>query len=105
MVNTTVINTEYDIYRVEDPMGVFKPLKVMVDFTNQTAAETVVVRIYYRITGGGLLTLKDEQTFAGAQTEDIKNIELEPNRHGVQVTITRIAGAAQDYEWMAAFEA
>ena len=105
VVTPTVINTQYDVYRVDNPMGVFKPLKVMLDFANQTAAETVVVRTFYRITSGGALTLKDELSFIGVQAVNMKNVELEPNRHGVQVTIERIAGSAVNYEWMAAFEA
>lgn len=97
--SVTTDGTEQDIYRVETPMGVFSPIKVQIDFTNQTAAETVRIRVYYRITGGGNRILKDERVFAGVQTEPLKNVELEPNRHGIRVTIERLAGGAIAYEW------
>lgn len=103
-VTTTGPGTEDDVYVNDAPAGVFKPLKVMIDFTNQTAAETVVVRIYYRIKSGGTARLKDEVTFAGVQDPPLINIELEPNRFGIVVTIERTAGAAKDYDWEAFYE-
>lgn len=103
-ISTVVLDNEYDLYRVDPPMGVFKFLKVQIDFTHQTAAETVVVKVYYRITGGLGLIQKDERQFVGVQFPLLKNIELEPNREGVQVTLTRIAGGTQDYHWAAFYE-
>jgi len=100
-VNTD--GTEQDVYINNAPAGVYEPLKVLIDFTNQTAAETVIVRTYYRIRPAGAMIQKDELTFAGVQALPLKNIELEPNRYGIQVTIQRIAGAAQDYDWEAIY--
>ncbi|GAI48574.1 unnamed protein product, partial [marine sediment metagenome] len=57
-VNTD--GTEQDVYINNAPAGVFDPQKVMIDFTNQTAAETVIVRTYYRIKSGGDYIKKDE---------------------------------------------
>jgi len=90
---------EQDLYISETPLGVFKPLKMMIDFTAQTAAETVVVRTYYRIKDGGDLIKKDEVTYAGAQDPDLINVELEPNRFGFKVTMQRTAGVEKDYDW------
>lgn len=103
-VTTTGPGTEDDVYVNDDPAGVFEPVKVQIDFSAQTAAETVVVRIYYRIKTGGTPRLKDEVPFAGVQDPPLKNIELEPNRFGIAVTIERIAGAAQDYDWEVFFK-
>lgn len=100
----TTTGAVQDVYRNETPMGVFEPRKVQIDFTHQTAAETVVVRVYYRIISGGNLIQKDEVIFAGVQTIPLKNIELEPNRFGVQVTMQRTAGGAQNYDWAAFYE-
>ena len=100
----TTTGAEQDVYRNETPLGEFFPRKVVIDFTNQTAAETVVVRTYYRIASGGGLLKKDEETFAATQDPVIRNIELEPNRFGVQVTIERIGGAAQAYPWEVHYE-
>lgn len=103
-VNTAVLGTEYDVYINESPAGVFEPKKLMIDFSAQLAADTVVVRVYYRIRPTpATKILKDEVAFVGVQDPVLKNVELEPNRYGVRVSIERIAGAAQDYLWEALY--
>ncbi len=99
----TTTGAEQDVYRVAAPMGVFEPLKVQIDFTNQTAAETVVVRLYYQIAAIGNPIQKDEVTFAGVQAMKLKPIELEPNRHGIRVTLQRTVGGVQAYPWTVLF--
>jgi len=101
----TTTGGEDDVYVNDAPAGVYEPKKVMIDFTNQTAAETVVVRTYYRIKSTGNLILKDEVTFAGVQDPPLINVELEPNRFGVEVTMERTAGGAKDYDWEALYAA
>lgn len=96
--------TEQTIYENNNPMGVYKPVKVQIDFTNQTGLETTVVRTYYRIESGGAYVGKDKRTFeggmdAGMDENNLVNIELEPNRFGVRVTLERTAGGAQNYPW------
>lgn len=95
----TTDGTEQDLYINNAPSGVYKPLILQLDFTNQTAAETVVVREYYRIKSGGGFIKKDEVTFAGVQSPLLKNVELEPNRFGVQVTIEKTVGVNKAYDW------
>lgn len=95
----TTDGTEQTIYINNAPAGVYEPLKLMVDFTNQTQAETVIIRTYYRINLLGALIKKDEVTFAGEQDPPLINVELEPNRYGIWVTIQRTAGAAWVYDW------
>lgn len=90
---------EQDIYRVETPLGVFEPRTMQIDFTAQTAVETVIIRVYYRIRALGNLIKKDEVTYAGGQDPDLINVELEPNRFGIQVTIQKTAGADTAYDW------
>lgn len=97
--HTTTDNAEHDIYINFAPAGVFEPLKVMIDFTNQLAASIVVIRTYYRIRAGGDLILKDEVTFAGLISPELINVELEPNRFGIQVTMQRTAGVDIAYDW------
>lgn len=98
-VTTTVINTEYDVYINETPLGVFSPKKVQINFDTQTVNEIVIVRTYYRINPLGGKEKKSEQVFDGVQEPLLKNIELEPNRYGVRVSIERIAGDSQSYNW------
>jgi len=105
-VTTTGPGTEDDIYINNAPAVVYKPLKVIVDFSKQTINETVVIREYYRISPapGAALILKDEETFTGLQDPLLKNIEIEPNRYGVRVSMERTAGVAKDYDWCAFYE-
>lgn len=98
-VATTVINTEYDVYINETPLGVFLPKKVQINFRAQTVNEIVLVRLYYRINPTGDKEKKDELAFDGVQEPVLKNIKLEPNRYGVRVSIERIAGDSKDYDW------
>lgn len=95
---------EQDIYRVETPAGVFRPKTLLLDLTLMAAADTVVVRTYYRIVAGGLLTLYDAVTFAGVQAIPLKSIDLLPNRFGIQVTIDRDAGADHLYPFSIFYE-
>jgi len=101
----TTDGTEQNLYINNAPAGVFDPKIVQIDFTNQTAGETVVIREYYRIKSGGGLVKKDEVTFAGAQDPDLKDVVLEPNRFGVQVTIQRtVIGTDRAYDWEAVYK-
>lgn len=100
---------EDTIYENNNPMGVYKPVKVQIDFTNQTGLETTVLRVYYRIDDGGDYVKKDERTFEGGMDPgmgefNLVNIELEPNRFGIKVTLERTAGATKDYDWCVFFE-
>lgn len=103
-----IINTAgaglYDVYRNETPMGVFKPKRVLIDTTLNGAGETIVVSVSYRIISGGAYVLKDTVSFAGVQALPLKNIELEPNRFGVLVTLQRTAGVARDYPYEVFYE-
>lgn len=91
--------TEQNVYINDAPEGIFEPRIVSIDFTNQTGAETVVVREYYRMKDGGDWIQEDERSFAGVQAIPKKSVYLQPNRFGVRVTMQRTAGVAQDYDW------
>ena len=95
----TTDGTEQDVYLNDAPAGPLENLVLQIDFTNQTAAENVVVRTYYRIKAGGNLILDDEVAFAGVRDPALIDVELKPNRYGIRVTLERIAGAAQNYDW------
>jgi len=95
----TTDGTEQTVYINNDPAGVYSPEIVKVDFTNQTATESVILREYYRLNAGGGLIMQDEVIFAGVQNPLIKNIELDPNRFGIHVTIEKSAGTNRDYDY------
>jgi hypothetical protein len=96
----TTDGTVQDVYINNAPAGVFEPLKVMVDLSGMTVAETVVIRTYYRIRPGpAIMKQKDEVVFQGVQGLPLKNIELEPNRYGIQVTLECTVGGPIDIPW------
>lgn len=101
----TTDGTEQNVYVNAAPLGIFKPICVKIDFTNQTAGETVVIRTYYQIKAGvATPILQDEVTYAGLVSPELINIDLEPNRFGVWVTIEKSVGANRDYQWETFFE-
>ena len=95
---------EVNVYINNAPAGVYKPLIVKIWFTNQTAAETVIVREKYRIEATGGIIEGDAVTFAGVQDPLLKVIHLDSTRFGVQVTIAKTAGADRAYRWEAVYD-
>lgn len=98
----TTDGTEQNVYINNAPSGVYTPKIFKIDFTNQTAGETVVLRVYYRIKSGGDLikqTLDATYTYAGVQDPLLVNLDLEDNRYGVKVTIEKTGGANKAYDW------
>ena len=91
--------TEQNVYVNEAPAGVFRPMCVKIDCTNQTAIDTIVIRTYYRIEPAGAYVLQDTLTFAGAVSPELLNIELEPNRYGIRVTLEQTVSSQIEYTW------
>ena len=100
----TTDGTEQTIYTNEAPAGVFRPICLKIDFFNQTATETTVLRVYYRIAPGGAFGEQDATTFVGAVDPELINIDLEPNRYGIRVTIEKTAGTNRAYDWEVFYE-
>lgn len=100
----TTDGTEQNVYINNAPASLFRPISVKIDFTNHTAGETVVLKTYYRITNGGDMIEQDEVTYAGLVSPELINIDLEPNRFGVQVTIEKTGGTNRAYLWEAFYE-
>jgi len=100
----TTDGTEQDLYINTAPAGIFRPVCVKIDFTNHTAGETVVLRTYYRIAPGGALIEQDAVTYAGVQDPLLINIDLEPNRYGISVTIEKTIGTNRAYDWESLYE-
>jgi len=100
----TTDGTEQTIVTEESPAGILEPRCFKLDFTNQTAGETVVVRTYYRINPTGAMLEQSETTFAGVQDPILKLIELEPTRFGFRITIEKTVGANRDYDYELFYE-
>ncbi len=100
----TTDGTEQNVYVNEAPSGVYRPVCVKIDFTNHTATETVVLRAYYRIAPSGGYIQQDPVTYLGVVDPELINIDLEPNRYGIKITIEKTAGTNRDYDWEAFYE-
>ena len=95
---------EQSVFFINIPAGVFKAINVEINFTNQTAAEAVTIRVYYRMLLGGGLVLQDTLPFAGVVSPEKVTIDLDPNRFGISVTMQRTAGNIKTYDWEAFYE-
>jgi len=93
-----------NLYIAEAPAGIFRPICVKIDFTNHTAGETVVIKTHYRIAPGGAHIEHDSVTYAGVVSPELINIDLEPNRYGIKVTIQKTAGTNRAYDWEVFYE-
>ncbi|TFG97080.1 hypothetical protein E4H12_09535 [Candidatus Thorarchaeota archaeon] len=100
----TTDGTEQDLFIINAPAGVFQPEMILLDFTNQTATEILVVREYYRIAAGGGFIMADEVTFTGVQDPLLKLISLAPNRYGIRITIELTAGTNRAYAYEAVYK-
>jgi len=100
----TTTAAEQDMYINNAPAGVYKPLVLKISTTNMIAGDSIVIRIYERISSTGALELQSEKQFDGVQNEVLKKIILYPNRHGVETTIQRVAGGDRAYIWEAVFD-
>ena len=100
----TTDGTEQTVYTNETPAGVFRPVCFKIDLFTQTESETVILRTYYRIAPGGGMAEQDRVTYAGAQDPELINIDLEPNRYGIRITIEKTAGTNRGYDWEVFYE-
>jgi len=100
----TADGSEQVVVEVATPMGVFKPLKVKINTTAMTWGDWITLRWYEVITPAGAYVKKDELTLNGPQVSPLINIELEPNRNGVRVTLEQTAGVNRVFPWEYTFE-
>ena len=77
--------TEQDVYINNAPAGVYDPNYVSIDFTNNTAAQSAVIRQYRRYkSGGNWVKIDTSLPIVGLPDEPGVDIELKPNRYGVK---------------------
>jgi len=99
IVTTTGPGNEDNVYINDAPAGVFRPMVVTLDTSDLAGGETVTVRVRKRINAVGAQEIIGVPViFAGVQAEPLKDIELQPNRFGVSVTIEGTAGVVYDWE-------
>lgn len=99
IVIATGLLTEDNVYVNDAPAGEFYPRKVVIDLSDLAGGEVATIRTYYRIKSGGVAKLKGAPTiFAGVQAEPMKDVDIEPNRFGIQVTVEATVGTVIDWE-------
>jgi hypothetical protein len=100
----TADGTEQTLYIDDEPLGCWHPRVLWVDLDNMIAGDTIIIRVYYRLSDAGALKLWDSQAFTGADgglvnLAKILDISFEPNRHGFSVTLEQTAGTMRTYPW------
>ena len=87
------------VFDIVNAMLVLTETGATIDLSDMAGGETATVRTYYRIKSGGTSRLKGVPTiFNGVQAEPHKDVELEPNRFGIRVTIQATATVVIDWE-------
>lgn len=101
----TADGTEQNIYLNNSPSGLYEPRCILIDLDNMAAADgdEIEIKVSYRIKPGGDLKLLDYKSYSGddgglANGRKLIEIDLWPNRFGVQVTLKQTAGVNKDYD-------
>jgi hypothetical protein len=76
----------------------------LINLDNMLAADTLVIRVYYRLNAGGNLELHSYTSYTGidgglGNSRVLDDIQLLDNRFGIEITEQRTAGADHDYDW------
>lgn len=101
----TADGSEQTLYHDDEPLGCFRPICIHLNLDDMGAADTIEIKVYYRITDGGGLEQQNYVQYAGADGglangNTLATIDLHPCRHGFLVSLNQTAtGAYQDYPW------
>jgi len=100
----TADGSEQTLYVDNEPLGCWRPLNLILDLDAMQAGDTIVVKVYHRMSDAGSLKLLSYYTWTGADGglsngELLDSVELVPNRHGLQVTLQQTAGTNRTYPW------
>lgn len=100
----TADGTEQTLVLVSEPLGIFNPVALVVDLDAMQGGDTIVVKVYHRLSDGGGLQLFQYATWTGvdgvlANGCKVDKLELYPNRHGYQITLQQTAGVNRSYPW------
>ncbi len=100
----TTDGTLQTIYINNAPAGIYVPKLLIIDFANQTVAETVRLLVNYRLAPAGPWVIDDREPIVGIPVNAGIKIHLEPTRYGIWITMERLAGNAQPYDWAVFYE-
>lgn len=100
----TTDGNEQTLYIADEPLGVWRPLYLVIDLDAMLAGDTIVLKVYHRLSDAGGLQLFNYATWTGADGtlptgRKVDLVTLYPNRHGWQATIQRTGGVDRAYPW------
>lgn len=100
----TADGSEQTLYYDNEPLGVFRPVALVIDLDAMLGGDTIEVKIYHRLSDAGGLQLLAFHTWTGADgglsnSEKVDVVDLHPNRHGYRITLDQTAGTNRDYPW------
>lgn len=100
----TADGTEQILYVDNEPLGLWRPLNLILDLDAMQGGDTVAVKVYHRLSDAGTIKLLAYFTWTGADGglsngEVLDSVELVPNRHGWRVSLQQTAGSNRDYPW------
>lgn len=96
--------SEQDLHLNNAPDNTFEPQVIIVNLDNMQGGDTVVLRVYYRITAAGNLEQHTFTQYPGADGglangNTIASIDLLTNTYGIQITLEQTAGVNRNYDW------
>ena len=97
---------EQNVYVNDGPAGSYKPIVVKIDLDLMVGGDTIVIRLYDRLTPGVAWWLTDYRSYTGADGGLLNGVTciyvtMQPNRYGARVTLQRTGGADHNYQWEA----
>jgi len=100
----TADGNEQTLYIDNKPLGLWRPLNLVLDLDAMQGGDTIAVKVYHRLSDAGTLKILAYHTWTGADGglangEVLDSIELVPNRHGWKLTLQQTAGTNRDYPW------
>lgn len=100
----TTDGTVQTLYINNAPFGNYIPKILIIDFANQTAAESIRLLVNYRISPGGPWVIDDRETIVGVPVNAGIRIDLHETRYGIWITAERLAGNAKAHDWQVFYE-
>lgn len=100
----TADGTEQNLYYDNEPLGVFRPICLVLDLDAMQGGDTIEIKVYHRLSDAGALKQLSYTQYTGADGglangNTAAAISLTPNRHGYRITLNQTAGTNRDYPW------
>ena len=100
----SALNAEENLIIQNSPLGSFKPLPLLISLDEMLAGDTIVLRLYHRISSGGGYDLLDSASYAGingglTNSKTAVPVIPYPNRFGYKITLEQTTGVERAFIW------